>query len=58
MKYGEALVTLGHAERARGVFGQARQVFADAGATRFVEEIDAWLGRIEPVLGTRDAGRA
>jgi hypothetical protein len=58
MKYGEALVTFGHAERARGVFGQARQVFADASATRFVDEIDTWLLRVEPALGTHDYGRA
>lgn len=46
MKYGEALVALEQPQRAREVFGRARQMFGDAGATRFVDEIDTWLRRI------------
>ncbi|MGQ0569142.1 MAG: tetratricopeptide repeat protein, partial [Armatimonadota bacterium] len=47
LKYGEALLLLGDQARARAMLERARGLFADMGATRFVNEIDARLDLIK-----------
>jgi tetratricopeptide (TPR) repeat protein len=43
LKYGEALLQLGQAQRAQPLLERARGLFAGMGATRFVNEVDARL---------------
>ncbi|MDR7417341.1 MAG: adenylate/guanylate cyclase domain-containing protein [Armatimonadota bacterium] len=45
LRYGEALIMHGDTGRARVILGRARSLFEGMGATRFVHEVDARLGR-------------